>query len=60
VYSSDLISVVNKCEYYGANIISLSLNSLFSSTTEKTALQLLKEKRIFTFAAAENYGDIEF
>jgi len=60
VYSSDLISAVKKCESYGANIISLSLSGLISTTAEKLAFKSLKEKGILTFAAAGNYGNNEF
>jgi hypothetical protein len=60
VYSSDLISAVKKCESYGANIISLSLSGLISTTAEKLAFKNLKEKGILTFAAAGNYGSNEF
>ena len=54
VYSSDLISAVNKCKARGAKIISLSLTGFGSSLPEMTAFRLLKSSDILTFAAAGN------
>ena len=59
-YTSDMIDAANRCASAGANIISMSLGSNSSSTTEQAKFDELNAQGILSIAAAGNAGDTSF
>jgi hypothetical protein len=59
-YSSDLIDAANRCASAGANIISMSLKSSSSSSTQQAKFDELNAQGILSIAAAGNDGDTSF
>ena len=59
-FKSDTIDAANRCASAGANIISMSLGSNSSSTTEQAKFDELNAQGILSIAAAGNDGDTSF
>ena len=59
-YSSDLIDAANRCASVGSNIISMSLGSSSSSSTQQAKFDELNAQGILSIAAAGNSGTTAF